>query len=98
MTLKVRTCQHGLSLHLKVIKWRMANIKKLSYHRLLEILTQLMDGLRNLALATFEVADLTFSRERLEIPCLLLFGSFTVVVSGWRNYQHDFWMQQQCKS
>ena len=42
MTLKVRTCQHGLSLHLKVIKWRMANIKKLSYHRLLEILTQLM--------------------------------------------------------
>merc|ERR1719490_93564 len=40
-----------------------------------------MDGLRNLALATFEVADLTFSRERLEIPCLLLlFGSLPVVV------------------
>lgn len=42
MTLKVRTCQHGLLLHLKVFKWRMANVKKLRYHRLLEILTQLM--------------------------------------------------------
>jgi len=55
MTLKVRTCQHGLSLHLKVFKWRMANIKKLSYHRLLEILTQLMDGLRNLALLKWKI-------------------------------------------
>ena len=42
MTLKVRTCRHGLLLHLKVLKCRMANIKKLSYHRLLEILTQFM--------------------------------------------------------